>query len=100
MFAIESLSLADEHYDNSESVRKACEFLLGKQMADGGWGESYKVYSLRTSRPPSADPLAALQSCETEQYVHHAESQVVNTAWGAFRLVLACQMTWLTSWHP
>lgn len=48
MFAIESLSLADEHYSNSESVRKACEFLLGKQMEDGGWGESYKV---RMSEP-------------------------------------------------
>ena len=43
MFAIESLSLAGEHFDNSASVRKACEFLLGKQMEDGGWGESYKV---------------------------------------------------------
>jgi hypothetical protein len=26
------------------------------------------------------------QSCETEQYVHNARSQVVNTAWGASRL--------------
>lgn len=43
MFAIESLSLAGEHYDNSASVRKACEFILSKQMSDGGWGESYKV---------------------------------------------------------
>lgn len=43
MFAIESLSLANETYENSASVRKACEFLLSKQMEDGGWGESYKV---------------------------------------------------------
>lgn len=43
MFALESLALAGETYENSESVRKACQFLLGKQMADGGWGESYKV---------------------------------------------------------
>jgi lanosterol synthase len=43
MFAIESLSLAGETYENSNSVRTACEFLLSKQMEDGGWGESYKV---------------------------------------------------------
>lgn len=43
MFAIESLALAGETYENSESVRKACEFLMSKQMEDGGWGESYKV---------------------------------------------------------
>jgi squalene cyclase len=27
----------------SQSVRKGCDFLLSKQMSDGGWGESYKV---------------------------------------------------------
>jgi lanosterol synthase len=42
-FALESLSLAGETYATSQSSRKACEFLLGKQRADGGWGESYKV---------------------------------------------------------
>lgn len=43
MFALESLHLAGETYENSASVRKACEFLLARQMDDGGWGESYKV---------------------------------------------------------
>lgn len=43
MFAVESLALAGETYETSERVRKACSFLLGKQMADGGWGESYEV---------------------------------------------------------
>lgn len=43
MFALESLALAGETYETSERVRKACSFLLGKQMADGGWGESYEV---------------------------------------------------------
>ena len=26
-------------------VRKACEFLLSKQMEDGGWGEEFAVRS-------------------------------------------------------
>lgn len=74
MFALESLALAGEHYDNSASVRRACEFLVNKQMADGGWGESYK-------------------SCETEQYVHNQSSQVVNTAWGKHKALQLSQPT-------
>lgn len=77
MFAIESLALAGETYENSESVRKACAFLMSKQMEDGGWGESYKVrilsivpdYIMNTN-----DHIT--QSCETEIYVHNLKSQV------------------------
>ena len=43
MFALESLSSVGETYENSERVKRGCHFLLGKQMEDGGWGESYKV---------------------------------------------------------
>lgn len=70
MFSIESLALAGETYTNSDHVRRACDFIVGKQMQDGGWGESYK-------------------SCETEQYVHNAKSQVVNTAWAIITLLKA-----------
>ena len=40
---------AGKTYDNCSSVRKACDFLLSKQLKSGGWGESYlscqnKVY--------------------------------------------------------
>lgn len=27
--------------ENSAAQRRACEYLLSKQRADGGWGESY-----------------------------------------------------------
>jgi squalene cyclase len=43
MFALESLSLAGETYENSKAVRKACDFLVSKQRSDGGWGESWEV---------------------------------------------------------
>jgi lanosterol synthase len=43
MFALQSLASVGETYENSENVRRGCQFLLSKQMADGGWGESYKV---------------------------------------------------------
>jgi hypothetical protein len=26
-------------------VKKACEFLLSRQMEDGGWGEDFAVYN-------------------------------------------------------
>ena len=46
MFALESLSLVGETYETSKSARRACDFLVSKQRADGGWGESYKVCHL------------------------------------------------------
>jgi lanosterol synthase len=43
MFATESLALLGETYETSPYSRRACEFLVSKQRADGGWGESYQV---------------------------------------------------------
>eukprot|EP00122_Pirum_gemmata_P000378 Pgem_evm1s334 len=46
----------------------ACEFLITKQNKDGGWGESFL-------------------SCVKREYVHHSESQIVNTAWAILTLL-------------
>lgn len=70
MFALESLASVGEVYSNSVRVRHACKFLVSKQMADGGWGESFK-------------------SCETGVYVHHEQSQVVQTCWALLGLMEA-----------
>lgn len=43
MFALESLASIGETYENSERVKRACQFFLDRQMEDGGWGESYRV---------------------------------------------------------
>ena len=69
MFALESLASVGEDYGNSDTVRKGCEFMLGKQHEDGGWGESYR-------------------SCETGVYAHR-ESQIVMTAWAIIGLMHA-----------
>ena len=69
MFALESLAAVGETHANSARVRKACDFFLGKQRPDGGWGESYK-------------------SCETAAYVQR-ESQVVMTSWAVIALLAA-----------
>ncbi|XP_073101079.1 LOW QUALITY PROTEIN: cycloartenol Synthase [Elaeis guineensis] len=56
-FGIKGLVAAGRSYENSSCIRKACEFLLSKQLASGGWGESYrscqeKVYTnLKGNRP-------------------------------------------------
>ncbi|KAK6354590.1 Lanosterol synthase (Oxidosqualene--lanosterol cyclase) [Orbilia brochopaga] len=70
MFALESLSLVGESCANSERVRRACAFLVSKQMADGGWGESY-------------------MSCVKGRWIDHERSQVVNTAWCLIALMNA-----------
>ncbi|MBW0496538.1 hypothetical protein O181_036253 [Austropuccinia psidii MF-1] len=70
MFALEALSLNNETYKNNQSVKKACRFLLDRQMEDGGWGESFK-------------------SCEQEVYIHHQRSQVTQTAWAILALLAA-----------
>lgn len=43
MFALEALSLNGETYATSKSARRACDFLMQRQMEDGGWGETYMV---------------------------------------------------------
>ncbi|XP_042494329.1 cycloartenol synthase isoform X1 [Macadamia integrifolia] len=49
-FGIKGLIAAGKTFENCSSIRKACDFLLSKQLPSGGWGESYlscvkKVYS-------------------------------------------------------
>ncbi|CAI0553329.1 unnamed protein product [Linum tenue] len=49
-FAVEGLVACGRSYTNSPALRKACRFLLSKQLPCGGWGESYlssqnKVYT-------------------------------------------------------
>ncbi|KAI5365195.1 putative terpenoid cyclases/protein prenyltransferase alpha-alpha toroid [Septoria linicola] len=70
-FAIESLKTQGETYENSERVRRACQFFLDRQEPDGGWGESYR-------------------SCETATWCRHPDgSQVVQTAWVIIALLEA-----------
>ncbi len=54
----------------SARIKKACGFLIGKQKADGGWGESFA-------------------SCSKRVYTEAAQSQVVNTAWALLTLMAA-----------
>ncbi|PIA37711.1 hypothetical protein AQUCO_03000334v1 [Aquilegia coerulea] len=73
-FGIKGLVAAGETFRSSSSIRKACEFLLSKELAPGGWGEShlscrFKVFTnLQGNRP-----------------------HVVNTGWAMSALIHAGQ---------
>jgi lanosterol synthase len=72
-FGVEAISKAKGKGFYNETVlegslNRACEFLVGKQKADGGWGETF-------------------ESCSKLVYTEAEESQVVNTAWALLALM-------------
>jgi squalene/oxidosqualene cyclase-like protein len=74
-FSVQGLIAAGRTYENSSSIRKACDFILSKQLNTGGWGESHV-------------------SNETKVYVNIKgdRAHVVNTAWAMLTLIYAGQM--------
>ncbi len=72
-FAVEALVQGKKYIDaelRTASINKACDFLINKQMPDGGWGETY-------------------ESCAKMVYTQAETSQVVNTAWALLALQTA-----------
>jgi len=74
-FGVEALTKAlgkgyQEDAVLTAQIKKACGFLIGKQRADGGWGENF-------------------ESCSKRVYTEAAQSQVVNTAWALLALMAA-----------
>lgn len=74
-FAVEAISEAlnsdikfAQHDRMKLAMDKAASFLISKQQADGGWGESF-------------------ESCISKQYVQHQTSQVINTSWALLSLM-------------
>lgn len=68
-FGVEGLLATGEVAGESKRLQGVCDFLLQKQNADGGWGETYL-------------------SCVTKGYVG-CSSTVVNTAWALLALMHA-----------
>ncbi|KAG7025949.1 Cycloartenol synthase [Cucurbita argyrosperma subsp. argyrosperma] len=73
-FGIRGLVAAGRRYDNCASLRKACDFLLSKELAAGGWGESYL-------------------SCQNKVYTNIKDDRphIVNTGWAMLSLIDAGQ---------
>lgn len=55
-------------------ITRACDFLLSRQMEDGGWGEDF-------------------ESCEQRRYVQSAGSQIHCTCWALMGL-MAVRWAW------
>lgn len=74
-FALRGLAAVGMNCKNSKTVRKACDFLLAKQLQSGGWGESY-----RSSPEKVFIPLDG------------GRSNLVHTAWALMGLINGGQM--------
>lgn len=74
-FGCSALAAGGETVANSSAQSKAADFLLHKQRADGGWGESY----------------LSSQDCVYSQLPAGEPSHVVNTAWAMLALMAAGQ---------
>ncbi|KAK9269745.1 hypothetical protein L1049_001523 [Liquidambar formosana] len=75
-FAVEGLVSCGKSYHNSPALRKACEFLLSKQLPSGGWGESY---------------LSSQNKVYTN--VEGNRSNLVQTSWALLSLIAAGQVS-------
>ncbi|KAM4087875.1 hypothetical protein ACB094_07G028700 [Castanea mollissima] len=71
-FGIKGLVASGKTYQNSYSIRRACDFLLSKQLDSGGWGESYL-------------------SCQDKVYSSLDRAHIVNTGWAMLALIEAGQ---------
>ena len=73
-FGIKGLVATGSTYETCSSLRRAVNFLLSKQMACGGWGESYL-------------------SSQKKKYIQLEgnEPHIVNTAWALLALVASGQ---------
>ncbi|KAL3700609.1 hypothetical protein R1sor_018631 [Riccia sorocarpa] len=73
-FGILGLVAAGENYSTSPAIQNAVNFILSKQLPDGGWGESYL-------------------SCQDEVYTNLPDDRVhvVSTSWAMLSLIAADQ---------
>uniref|UniRef100_A0A8C4W6E6 Terpene cyclase/mutase family member n=1 Tax=Gopherus evgoodei TaxID=1825980 RepID=A0A8C4W6E6_9SAUR len=70
-FGLEAFACLEHTYQNGAACRevaRACQFLVSKQMEDGGWGEDF-------------------ESCEQRRYVQSSTSQIHNTCWALLGLM-------------
>ncbi|KAG2330371.1 hypothetical protein Bca4012_020038 [Brassica carinata] len=74
-FAVRGLVAAGKTYSNCDAIRKAVQFLLCTQNAEGGWGESYL-------------------SCPNKKYIplEGNKTNIVNTAQAVMGLIMGGQM--------
>lgn len=64
-FGVEALAAGgDPNGTDRAALRRACDFLLSKQLPDGGWGESYLSCLTKEYAPP-ADGRSQVRNAST-----------------------------------
>ncbi|KAM0903334.1 hypothetical protein ACQ4PT_018706 [Festuca glaucescens] len=73
-FGVKALVAAGRTFKSSPAIRKACDFLMSKELSFGGWGESYL-------------------SCQDQVYTNleGKRAHAVNTGWAMLTLIDAGQ---------
>ncbi|XLU54431.1 hypothetical protein S245_049079, partial [Arachis hypogaea] len=73
-FGINELIASGKSYSDSPAIHKACEFLLSKQVSNGGWREGYLF-------------------CQNKVYsnLENNMAHLVNTSWALLALIVAGQ---------
>ncbi|RXH71376.1 hypothetical protein DVH24_018731 [Malus domestica] len=95
--ASDGLVAAGKNYNNSSSIRKACDFLLSKQLASGGWSESYLSCQNKAKTLEEIVTLivmgCVLYEVAIQVYTNldGDRSHVVNTGWAMLALIDAGQ---------
>ncbi|KAK6131742.1 hypothetical protein DH2020_034539 [Rehmannia glutinosa] len=110
-FGVKGLVAAGRSFSNCSAIRKACDFLLSKQLPCGGWGESYlscqnKLYATvipegdrytwlvavgrmeetrfsSTLPPPTPAPLSRLDRRDLQTYQRRHRTTLLPAAPGA-----------------
>uniref|UniRef100_A0AAX7U3R7 Terpene cyclase/mutase family member n=1 Tax=Astatotilapia calliptera TaxID=8154 RepID=A0AAX7U3R7_ASTCA len=67
-FGLEAFACMGHVRHVCEEVQKACQFLLDRQMPEGGWGEDF-------------------ESCEQRRYIQSGSAQIHNTCWALLGLM-------------
>ncbi|XP_016198875.1 cycloartenol synthase-like [Arachis ipaensis] len=81
-FGINELIASGKSYSDSPAIHKACEFLLSKQVSNGGWREGYLF-------------------CQNKVYsnLENNMAHLVNTSWALLALIVAGQMESFCATH-
>ncbi|KAF5957243.1 hypothetical protein HYC85_004468 [Camellia sinensis] len=86
-FGVKGLVAGGKSYDNCSSICKACDFLLSRQLASGGWGESYLSCQNKVNAPNKELNNKVMVYSNLEGNKFH----IVNTGWAMLALIDAGQ---------